>query len=264
MVAAWKGELECLQLMIEAKADINYQPPEGVSDALSLAVRHRNIDCLCVLLDHPSDAPTSRSSHAKAVALRHAFQPRDLFPAQTQMVAFAMLVSGANFKHAIKARVPKVFMQSATSRYRNVLGFIDAWHGVAVPVLSDLVEVDTRVGRGDYGLYQEPLERVMQYLGLSMTVNQVVNTNVDGKSTRRALIPMQARGANQWHTLYKRTHCASCSARPAMLKKCTCDTARYCNSSCQRKHWQIHRPNHKRVIKEQEEERKRKEKEGAY
>jgi hypothetical protein len=66
-----------------------------------------------------------------------------------------------------------------------------------VPALSVSVEVDTRVGCGDFGLYQEPLERVLQYLGLSMTVNQVVNTNVDGKSARRALIPMQARGANQ-------------------------------------------------------------------
>jgi hypothetical protein len=34
----------------------------------------------------------------------------------------------------------------------------------------------------------------------------VVNTDVDSKSTRRALIPMQARCANQWHELFKRTH----------------------------------------------------------
>jgi hypothetical protein len=41
---------------------------------------------------------------------------------------------------------------------------------------------------------------VLQYLGLlSMTANQVVNTNEDGKSARRALISMQARGASQWH-----------------------------------------------------------------
>jgi hypothetical protein len=91
-----------------------------------------------------------------------------------------------------------------------------------------------------------------------MTVNQVVNTNVDGKSARRTLIPMQARGANQWHTLFKRTHCASCSARSAKLKTCTCGTARYCSTDCQRKHWQKHRPDHKRVLKEQEEERKKK------
>jgi hypothetical protein len=139
-------------------------------------------------------------------------------------------------------------------------GFIDRWHGVAVPVLSDLVEVDTRVGRGDYDLYQEPLERVLQYLGLSMTVNQVVNTNVDGKGVRRALIPMQARGANQWHELFKRTHCASCSVCPTQkMKRCPCKTVWYCSTDCQRQHWKKqHAPDHKRILKEQEEECKKK------
>jgi hypothetical protein len=51
--------------------------------------------------------------------------------------------------------VPKAHLQSATSRYRNVQSFIDEWHGVAVAALSDVngVRVDTRVGRGDFGLY---------------------------------------------------------------------------------------------------------------
>jgi hypothetical protein len=94
-----------------------------------------------------------------------------------------------------------------------------------VAALSDAdgVRVDRRVGRVDFGLYQEPLERELQYLGRSMTANQVVNTNVDGKSIRWALIPMQASGAKQWHELFKRTHCVSCSVCPAQkMKACPC------------------------------------------
>jgi hypothetical protein len=92
-----------------------------------------------------------------------------------------------------------------------------------------------------------------------MTVNQVVNTNVDGKSARRALIPMQARGANQWHELYKRTHCASCGVCPKQkMKRCPCKTVWYCSTDCQRKHWKKqHAPDHKQILKEQEEEGKK-------
>jgi hypothetical protein len=258
VMAAFNEHLECLKLMIDSKADINQQLRS--SSALSIAVEKGNLSSLFMLLDQRSVAPAS--GHVKAAALLQALGP-DGFPTQNQTAAFILLACGADVKRAINTTVPRAHVQSATSRYRNVLGFIDSWHGVAVTVLSDLVEVDTRVGRGDFGMYQEPLERVLQYLGLSMTVNQVVNTKVDGKNTRRALMPKQARGANQWHTLFKRTHCASCSVCPEQkMKRCPCGAVWYCSTDCQRQHWKKqHAPDHKRIIKQQKEERKKKKQE---
>jgi hypothetical protein len=38
-------------------------------------------------------------------------------------------------------------------------------------------------------IYQEPLERALEYLGLSMNPDQVVNTSIDGTTPMRVLIP---------------------------------------------------------------------------
>jgi hypothetical protein len=199
--AVGKGQLDCVKLVIDAKADVNYRAPDG-SNAFAFAVKFNYLSCLYLLLDQPSDA--TASGLVKSNALLRAFGPDDFcVSAQAQTTAFILLACGANVKESIKANVPNDRLESATSRYRNVQSFIDEWHGVALTALSDGVRVDTRVGLGDNGLYQEPLERVLQYLGLSMTVNQVVNTSVDGKSVRRALIPNQARVANKWHEQYK-------------------------------------------------------------
>jgi hypothetical protein len=148
--AALKGHLECLKLVLDAKADINHQTSDG-QNALSTAVRFGQIGSLYALLDHSSDAPAS--DHVKAFALAQALGSDVGFAAYYHTAAFTLLACGADVKEAIKVEVSRDRIQSATSRYRNVLDFIDSWHGVAVPVLSDLVEVDTRVGRGDYGLY---------------------------------------------------------------------------------------------------------------
>jgi hypothetical protein len=133
--------------------------------------------------------------------------------------------------------------------YKKIQTFIDEYHTLTEHALSEDVVVDTRVGRGDNGLYHEPLEQVLLYLGLSMKKNQTVNASIDGKSgVTRALIPGHLLNANLWFELYQRTHCSSCSARAAKLKKCTCFTTRYCNIDCQRKHWQTHKSSHKATM----------------
>jgi hypothetical protein len=43
------------------------------------------------------------------------------------------------------------------------------------------------------------MERVLQYLGLSMGVDEVVNNSLDdGDGVRRALLPNSARNASHW------------------------------------------------------------------
>jgi hypothetical protein len=88
---------------------------------------------------------------------------------------------------------------------------------------SHALNEDVVYRRGD-GMHDEPLEQVLLYLGLSMHKNQTVNTSIDGKDTARALIPGHPTNANLWFELNQRTHCSSCSARPAILKKYTCNT----------------------------------------
>jgi hypothetical protein len=60
-----------------------------------------------------------------------------------------------------------------------IVSYIDECFCFLQPVLSDHVQVDTRMGRGDNGIHQEPMERTLQYLDLSMSKDQVVNTNID-------------------------------------------------------------------------------------
>lgn len=68
----------------------------------------------------------------------------------------------------------------SASEYEATHAFIEEYHGVLTHTLSHDAVVDTRMGRGGYGLYQEPLERVLEYCGLSMKKDQVVNGSIDG------------------------------------------------------------------------------------
>jgi hypothetical protein len=110
--------------------------------------------------------------------------------------------------------VSKKLFGSVVSLYEHIHIFIDRWHGVALNTLSFRVEVDRRVGLGQHGLYQEPLESVMGYLGLSMGADQVVNSSLDdGGDVQRVLLPKCAHNANHWFLLYRQNKLEAAAAR---------------------------------------------------
>jgi ankyrin repeat protein len=187
IVAAFKGHFECVKLMMDAKADVNTR---GWNDetALAAALNENHFNCLMLLLDHSGGGTPA----TKASALGDVLNSEGELSASA---AFMLMAHGADIDAA--AEEVSENKRSAASTYANTLRFIERWHEIALNVLSMRVEVDRRVGLGLHGLYQEPLERVLQYLGLSMGVDQVVNNSLDD-GVRRALLPNCARSANHW------------------------------------------------------------------
>jgi hypothetical protein len=86
--------------------------------------------------------------------------------------------------------------------YKQGQAYIDEHHEILKLVLSGNVQVDTRVGRGDNVLFHEPLELVLEYMGLSMREDLVVNTSIDGDDVKRALISGHLFNANHWFDKY--------------------------------------------------------------
>jgi hypothetical protein len=202
-VAAAAGNPKCVSLLINAKADVNarniygYTPAAGACDADRLT-------CLQLLVNAKADLNVKKETGLDAVygAMR---TPQDEPTHRVLGMPFVVLSCNTDIKNVrIAEEVTAAVVNTHIIEYKQVHNFIDECHSVAEHALSEDVVVDTRVGRGDYGLYHEPLEQVLLYLGLSMNKNQTVNTSIDGKSSkRRALMPGHPTNANLWFKLYQ-------------------------------------------------------------
>jgi hypothetical protein len=253
--AATQGHLDCLRLLINAKANVRTRTVERAElsrhgnypyTPVIGACQGDHLACLQLLLENDAEL-TARSNHGVdalygAMAVRnHKLNGKHKVPG----MPFALLSCDTDTKNVlIDSYVTQDIVDKHVNEYKQIHNFIDEYHSVTKHALSEDVVVDTRMGRGDYGLYHEPLEQVLFYLGLSMDKDQTVNATID--SRYYALIPGQPSNANMWYELYQRTPpCSRCKSRLEKLKRCPCHTARYCNNDCQRQHWQTHKQSHK-------------------
>jgi hypothetical protein len=94
-------------------------------------------------------------------------------------------------------------VNAAISEYRLVQAWIEMHHKLLEHTLSTRVEVDTRFSLGDNGIYQEPLERTLEYLGLSIHPDRLVNASIDGSVPTRVMIPHHPLNAKLWYTRFK-------------------------------------------------------------
>jgi hypothetical protein len=248
--AAGDENLKCLCLLLDACAEVNARANDGFTPAMDACLEDRLAN-LQLLVDAEADLSMA-DNNGLDCARASMTLPANELTHRVPGMPFAVLSCNTNIKNVIiddEDEVTTAIVDTHTNEYKQIQTFIDAWHSITKHALNEDVVVDKRVGRRGNGMYDEPLEQVLLYLGLSMKKNQTVNASIVGKSgARRALMPGHPTNANLWFELCQRTHCSSCSAQPAKLKKCTSDTARYCNNNCQRKHWQTHNPSHEAAM----------------
>jgi hypothetical protein len=258
MIACEEDQLECLRVILDANADVNARDNDGFTPAL-LVCQEDRLMLLQMVVDAKADLGVKSADGVDSVYWAIHF-PNDETIHRVPGMPFAVLSCDTDSKNVdIDVEVTHAMVDTHVNEYTQIQAFIDEYHTVTKHALSEDVVVDTRVGRGDYGIYHEPLERTLEYLGLSMKKNQTVNASIDGKSgVKRTLIPGHPVNANLWFELYQRTHCSSCRTQMGRLEgcRCPCLTTHYCNTHCQRQHWQTHKPSHKAVMEQKKKEEK--------
>jgi hypothetical protein len=202
--AAANGHLSCVRLLLQNGADVNCQTNIGLTPLMGSAYPG-HLAVAQYLLEQKADihyCVSNGGSYKNTDALYWTMHENTSTPGS----AFAFLSCDSDAKNVVINNNVSIAMRDAhIEEYKHVQAFIDEHHRILNLVLSDHVQVDTRVGRGDSGIYQEPLERTLEYLGLSMKKDQVVNASIDGGGeegeeggVKRALIPGHLLNANHW------------------------------------------------------------------
>jgi hypothetical protein len=202
--AAANGHLGCVQLLVQNGADVNCQNDIYGLTPLMESAHSGHLAVAQYLLEQKANihhCVSNEGYHKNTDVLYWTMHENASTPGST----FSFLSCDTDAKNVVINDDVRTAMRDAhIEEYKHVQAFIDEHHRILNLVLSDHVQVDTRVCRGDYGIYQEPLERTLEYLGLSMSKDQVVNTSIDGEEgVKRALIPGHLLNANHWFDKYK-------------------------------------------------------------
>jgi hypothetical protein len=207
------GTPKCLSLLIDAKADLNARANNGLTPAI-LACQDDRLTCLQLLVDAKADLSTIDNDGNDALSMSMCYAVDDQAHRVPGM-PFAVLSCNTDSKSVlINQKVTQATVTAHINEYRQIHNFIDDCHDVIKYALGEDVVVDKRVGRRGNGLYHEPLEQVLLYLGLSLTKDQTVSASIDGNTVTRALIPGHPTNANMWFELYKRASVLRVSKLP--------------------------------------------------
>jgi hypothetical protein len=199
--ASEEGNAGCLKLLIHEGVDVNAQDDYGGTPAMGACALER-LTCLQLLLDANADISTLDYTGADALYFA-IYMPIDTTAHRVPGMPFSVLSCNTNTTAIpIDGRVTQAMVDTSIAEYKAVHAFIDEYHRTLRPVLSEQVRVDPRFGLGEMGIYQEPLERVLEYMGLSMDIDQVVNRSIDVDGKRHALLPGNVLEANYWHEQY--------------------------------------------------------------
>jgi hypothetical protein len=168
-----------VSILLDHKADIKAQASNG-NTSLYLALWNCSEDTVFLLLDREAGAHFSNSYDQNMLCWT--------LDRLSKLNAFVVVCCGAD---STKVRINQSYVTQATvdaciAECNNIHAFLKRLHQQLMTTLCDRVEVDTRVGRGGSGIYHEPLERVMEYLGLSLSQDQAINPNLDATQHRQS------------------------------------------------------------------------------
>jgi hypothetical protein len=212
---------ECLRALLEAKADVNAKSTGGHTPVM-FACHEEHLSCLQLLVDAKAELNAKDSDGINALHWAISLPPHSRAHSVPGM-PFAVLSCNTDKTNMFTDdEVTPSMVKNNVDEYKHVHTFIDEYHGITSHTLAEDVVVDKRVGRRGNGLYHEPLEQVLLYLGLSMEKDQTVNASIDGKSVKRALIPGHPTNANLWFQLHTRVSWgwpAVAKKNPALILK---------------------------------------------